>query len=109
MAGLSSYEYQTGTESALRFHCAMAKAEHVHEPTIERYHQTFHRGKADFEGSGAKRNNVQIETDRHVFQLDEHKLKSAVNKESKTTNEASSGSRCMYEVSINLPHQMLVE
>lgn len=71
MAGLSSYEYQTGAESALRFHCAMAKAEHVHEPTIERYHQTFHRGKADFEGSGAKRNNVQIETERHFFQLDE--------------------------------------
>ena len=34
MAGLSSFEYSTGAEVGLKYHCAIAKEENIDEKTI---------------------------------------------------------------------------
>ena len=37
MAGLSSFEYSTGAEVGLKYHCGVAKEENMDEKTAQRY------------------------------------------------------------------------
>jgi hypothetical protein len=37
MAGLSSFEYSTGAEVGLKYHCGVAKEEDMDEKTAQRY------------------------------------------------------------------------
>jgi hypothetical protein len=119
MAGLSSFEYSTGAETGLKYHCALVKEENIDDKTIQRYTNTFHRDAKDENAennsgntSGIIRKNIQIETDKHIFSLGDDVLHSSYNKDPKIAEKGSGVSRdarSMVEVSINLPYQMLVE
>jgi len=37
MAGLSSFEYSTGAEVGLKYHCGVAKEENIDEKAVQRY------------------------------------------------------------------------
>jgi len=94
MAGLSSFEYSTGAEVGLKYHCGVVKEENFDEKTVQRYTSTFHRRCKDENAennsgntSGINRKNIQIETDKHIFSLGDDVLHSSYTKDPKVAEK----------------------
>jgi hypothetical protein len=107
LAGLSSYEY--AVDGGLRYYCAEAQEEHLDEPTVQRYHKTFHRKSP----GGINRKNIQIETDKRAFSLDGDSVQ-VPGKFSKRIEESPFSStqkrpNHQMEIQINLPVQTMIE